>query len=58
MPPLVGAGQAIIPYALPSQEQARCACNALEIADGRLSGPYSDDAPARAYAGATAASCN
>jgi len=36
VPPLVGAGQAIIPDALPSQEQARCACNALEIADGRL----------------------
>jgi len=47
------AGQAIIPDALPSQEQAtvKVMClYALEIADGRLPGPYSGRAGARVRA--------
>jgi hypothetical protein len=54
---LVVAGRAIIPGALPSQEQATVKVMwlyALEIADGRLPGPYSD-AQALAYAHAAAA---
>ena len=57
---LVVAGQAIIPDALPSQEQAtvKAMClYALEVADGRLPGPYSD-AQALAYARAAAAKRN
>ena len=52
MAALVVAGQAIIPDALPSQEQttvnAMC-LYALEVAEGRLPGPY-NDAQALAYA--------
>ena len=57
---LVVAGQAIIPEALPSQEEAtvKAMClYALEVADGRLPGPYSD-AQALAYACAAAAKRN
>ena len=57
---LVVAGQAIIPDALPSQEQAtvKAMClYALEVAEGRLPGPYSD-ARALAYARAAAAKRN
>ena len=55
---LVVAGQAIIRDALPSREQAtvKAMClYALEVADGRLPGPYSD---ARALAYARAAEAN
>ena len=54
---VVIAGQAIIPDALPRREQAtvKAMClYALEIADGRLPGPYSDT-QALAYARAAAA---
>ena len=57
---LVVAGQAIIPDALPSHEQTtvKAMClYALEIADGRLPGPYSD-AHALAYAHAAAGKRN
>ena len=57
---LVVAGQAIIPDALPSREQAtvKAMClYALEVADGRVPGPYSD-ARALAYARAAAATRN
>ena len=60
MAALVVAGQAIIPDALPSQEQTtvKAMClYALEVADGRLPGPYSD-ALALAYARAAAANRN
>ena len=52
MAALVVAGQAIIPDALPSQEQTtvKAMClYALEVAEGRLPGPY-NDARALAYA--------
>ena len=57
---VVVGGQAIIPDALPSQEQAtvKAMClYALEVADGRLPGPYSE-ARALAYARAAAANRN
>ena len=57
---LVIAGQAIIPDGLPSEEQAtvKAMClYALEVADGRLPGPYSE-ARALAYARAAAAKRN
>ena len=57
---LVVAGQAIIPDALPGHEQATVKAMrlyALEVADGRLPGPYSD-AQALAYAHAAAAKRN
>ena len=56
----VVAGQAIIPDALPSQEQTtvKAMClYALEVADARLPGPYSD-ALALACAHAAAAKRN
>jgi hypothetical protein len=57
---LVVAGQAIIPDALPSREQATVkgmCLYALEVAEGRLPGPYSD-AKALAYARAAEAKRN
>ena len=57
---VVVAGQAIIPDALSSQELAtvKAMClYALEVADGRVPGPYSD-ARALAYARAAAATRN
>ena len=54
---LVVGGQAIFSDALPSREQAivKAMClYALEVADGRLPGPYSE-ARALAYARAAAA---
>jgi hypothetical protein len=57
---VVVGGQAIIPDALPSEERAtvKAMCLfALEVADGRLPGPYSD-AHALAYAHAAAAKRN
>jgi len=57
---VVIAGEAIIPDALPSQERAtvKAMClYAIEVADGRLPGPYSD-AQALAYAHMAAAKRN
>ena len=57
---IVVAGQAIIPDALPDRERAtvKAIClYALEVADGRLRGPYSH-ARALAYVRAAAAKHN
>jgi len=57
---IVVAGQAIIPDVLPDRERAtvKAIClYALEVADGRLPGPYSH-ARALAYAHAAAAKHN
>jgi hypothetical protein len=57
---LVVAGQAIISDTLPRQDEAtvKAMClYALEVAEGRLPGPYSDD-HALAYARAAAAARN